>query len=59
LRRGDPHHRRPREFEDPTLGAVVLYAAAITRGADGRGLLLDTLHYNYNAAEAELTTARP
>ena len=39
-------------LKTPTLGAVVLYAAAITRAADGRALLLDTLHYN--AAEAEL-----
>jgi len=43
-------------LKTPTLGAVVLYAAAITRGADGRGLLLDLVHYN--AAEAELTTIR-
>jgi hypothetical protein len=41
-------------LKTPSLGAVVLYAAAITRAADGRGLLLDTVHYN--AAEAEITT---
>ncbi len=41
-------------LKTPSLGAVVLYAAAITRGTDGRGLLLDTVHYN--AAEAEITT---
>jgi hypothetical protein len=34
------------------LGAVVLFAAAITQAGDRRGLLLDTAHYN--AAEAEL-----
>jgi hypothetical protein len=33
--------------------AVPTFAAAITRGADGHGLLLDTLHHN--AAEAEIT----
>jgi len=37
----------------PSLGTVVLYAAAITRAPDGRGLLLDLVHYN--AAEAEIT----
>jgi hypothetical protein len=41
-------------LKTPTVGAVVLYAAAITRAADGRGLLLDLVHCN--AAEAGLTT---
>jgi DNA-binding GntR family transcriptional regulator len=36
------------------LGAVVLYTAAVARAVDGRGLLLDALHYN--ATEAEITT---
>lgn len=44
-------------LKTPTLGAVVLYAAAITRAADGHGLLLDTVHYN--AAEAEITIRHP
>ena len=37
--------------------AVVLYAAAITRAADGRGLLLEFLHCN--ATEVEISTDRP
>lgn len=40
-------------LKTPPLGAVVLYAAAITRAADGHGLLLDTVHYN--AGEAEIS----
>ncbi|MGH3632018.1 MAG: GntR family transcriptional regulator [Sciscionella sp.] len=45
-----------KSLKAPSLGTVVLYAAAITRAPDGRGLLLDIL--NYNAAEAEITTTR-
>lgn len=41
-------------LKTPSLGAVVLYTAAITRGRHGQGLLLDTVRYN--GAEAEITT---
>jgi hypothetical protein len=40
----------------PAIGAFVNYAAAITRAADGLGLMLETLRYN--AADTEVTTRR-
>jgi hypothetical protein len=40
----------------PAIGARVNYAAAITRAADGTGLMLETLRYN--AADTEVTTRR-
>jgi hypothetical protein len=43
-------------LKTPTLGALVNFAASVTRTRGGRGLMLDLLRYN--AAETDITTVR-